>query len=140
MQNVVALSGFDFRLDLNEVVLASPDGSFHQGGLIIASGKFDPAGLLQLVATAGGATTVYQGVTVAIAKDKMTVAFLSDSIAVAGDPGSVQGAIDRSQQKASLSPSLLAKISQVSAGNELWRFRARRCRTSGARSGCKATC
>lgn len=118
MQNFITATGFDFRRDLYQVVLASPGGAGEQRGIAIASGRFDPSKLLPLAAAGGGTTTTYKGVQVATAKDKKAVAFLSDSIALVGDPDSVQIAIDRSRENASLDPALLAKINQVSAGNE----------------------
>jgi hypothetical protein len=119
-QKLTAATGFDFRSDLYEVVIATPGGSDKNRGIAIASGRFDPVKLLQLVAAGGGQTFTYKGVEVATTRDNKAFAFLNGSIALVGDPDSVQATIDRSRGNASIDPALLTRIGEASAGNQVW--------------------
>lgn len=124
----VKASGFDPRQNLDEILIASPAGA---GGdrLVAARGTFAPARIIELARSAGADVTTWQGVDIVsntrAAESSprvvpMCVAFLSDSIAVAGDQGSVRAAIGRRQSGTGPSREITAKVNTISATSHAW--------------------
>jgi hypothetical protein len=130
MQKLEALTGFDPTRDVRELLVASavPNGATapdNQTGLFLARGTFD-SGKIAAAATAGGGTTEsYKGVTI-IEDPKGThgVAFLSSSLAVAGDVANVKGAIDRQSGASSIPAALAVQVNYWSSIEDAWAISA----------------
>jgi hypothetical protein len=121
LQKLTAATGFDPTRDLHEVLAASgAPGS--KAGLVLARGTFNPSQIAAAAAAHGGTTTeTYGGVTILEdAKQTHGVAFLSSTLAVAGDVASVKGAIDRQKTPASLPASVLVQVNQWSGTEDAW--------------------
>ena len=117
----IALTGFDPRRDLQEVVMASPGDPKKKSGLIVARGAFDSARLLALVKAQGQPVENYNGVSLIVGHGPgQAAAFLDNSVAVAGDLESVRGAIDRRLGVGGISPELATKINRSSANQDAW--------------------
>jgi len=125
----VSATGFNPLRDVTEILAASVADPANPSGLLLARGNF-PVDKISaaLTASGGGANwqvTTYGGATLintANPKVKTTfaVAFLGNSIAVAGDLASVKAAIDRSSGTNSIDPALAVTVSQLSANEDQW--------------------
>lgn len=123
LSDLTAKTGFDPRRDLREVLIATAGVPGRQG-LVLARGDFSPQ-LVFAAAQAGGHTVeTYNGIPVLTGKeDALThaVAFLGNSIAIAGDLESVHGAIDRRTATTSaIDPALAARAGQLSEALDAW--------------------
>ncbi|HVP46021.1 MAG TPA: hypothetical protein VMT32_05535 [Bryobacteraceae bacterium] len=120
---LTATTGFDPRRDLSEVLMATM-GQPGQQGLVLARGAFDSERILTAATAAGHTVETYNGVNILTGKeDAMThaVAFLGDSIAIAGDLDSVKGAIDRRANNFTpIDPALAAQVQQLSGSLDAW--------------------
>jgi hypothetical protein len=118
LNSFIAATGFDPRQDLTEVLIAS-DAAAKSTGLVLARGTFNPAQIAAAVAKDGKHTAqTYNGaqlITANSATDSGAVAFLSGSIAIAGDLASVKSAIDRSSGNNAIDPGLAAKVAGYAA-------------------------
>ena len=126
MQKLEALTGFDPTRDVHELLVASnvPNGATapnDQTGLFLARGTFDPGKIAAAAAADGGTTESYKGVTI-IEDPKGThgVAFLSSSLAVAGDVANVKGAIDRQNGGPSIPAALAVQVNHWSSTEDAW--------------------
>ena len=122
---LVTATGFDPRRDVHEIVMASQGDPQKKTGLLLARATFDGARILSLLKAEGLKTDSYHGVPTFSPNSKgdpatPTVAFLDDSILIAGDPDSVHGAIDRSSGASALNPALSALIASSSVNQDLW--------------------
>src|SRR5581483_3400699 len=125
---LAAETGFDPRRDVTEIVLASnwksnsPDNRW----LALADGSFNPDKIAAAATVNGAVPSVYKGVnllthTAAAGTQPPTAfAFLSPSMALAGDVASVKAAIDRKQSNAPADSNVSSKAQQVSATNDFW--------------------
>ena len=99
MQELVALTGFDPRRDVRELLVASDGVPQGKTGLALAKGNFDVAKITAAATLHGVVTEVYNGVTILQEpkKQEAGIAFLDATTTVggAGDIASVKGAIDR---------------------------------------------
>ncbi len=126
MREMMEATGFDPRRDLKELVFASDSTrrAGHGNGLVVASGQFDPGRILASVKQHGAQASSYAGVDIYGGKGAPhsgAFAFLSSSIAVAGDEEMVRAAIDRHRQgSAALSAPLAAKVSEWSGKTDAW--------------------
>jgi hypothetical protein len=125
----VKASGFDPRYHLEEVVIASPAQGEHERRLIAARGTFDAARIFEIARGAGATVDSYGGIDIlsngpaaAAAPNgtPLALAFLSGSVAVAGDPESVRGAVDRRATGTGPSRDILDRINAVSATSDAW--------------------
>jgi hypothetical protein len=112
-------TGFDPRQDLNEVLMAS--NTDQKKGLALARGTFN---ISQMTAAAlkDGKHSVetYKGAQLILPAGTdhgHAIAFLSASIAMAGDLANVKAAIDRSASSNAIDSTLAAKISGYSAAD-----------------------
>jgi hypothetical protein len=129
MQKLEALTGFDPTRDVRELLVASEGATGaaanDQTGLFLARGNFDSAKIAAAAALGGGITESYKGVTIVKdAKSTHGVAFLSPSLAVAGDLANVKGAIDRQSGGPSLPASLAVQVNHWSATQDAWAISA----------------
>jgi hypothetical protein len=121
-------TGFDPRKDVSEIVIASnwKSNTPENRWLVLADGTFNVAKITAAVQANGGTASVYQGVnlvTHAAASNSQpatSFAFLSPTMALAGDVNSVKSAIDRKQSNAPTDSNVFSKAQQVSANNDFW--------------------
>jgi len=122
MQELVALTGFDPRRDVGELLVASDGVPQGKTGLALARGNFDVAKIMAAAMTHGAVTEVYSGVTILQGpkKPEAGIAFLNATTVAAGDIASVKGAIDRQSNKQSLPAAVLVKVNQWSNSQDAW--------------------
>ena len=121
LQALMAMTGFDPRHDLREILAATSSAST-EAGLVLARGAFQPAKFVSAATTSGGSTTSHRGFTVILpeANGQGAIAFLDNTIAVIGNLAAVQSAIDRRFSGAVFSGPLAQKAQAVSNSNDAW--------------------
>ncbi|HTP35689.1 MAG TPA: hypothetical protein VMJ75_26100 [Candidatus Acidoferrales bacterium] len=121
VQALIALTGFDPRRDVNELLVASDGAPQSHSGLALARGTFDVA-MITAAATQHGAVTEVYGTTTIIEDPKQEggIAFLNSTTVAAGDITSVKGAIDRQTMAQPLPAAILVKINQWSTSQDAW--------------------
>ena len=123
LQDLTALTGFDPRRDVRELLVASPGGNGPNTGLALARGTFDLAKIGAAARTNGAAVETYNGATlVTDPKKNGSLGFLPDGTAVvAGTTDLVKAALNRrSSTTSSISPALSAKVQQWSTSQDAW--------------------
>jgi hypothetical protein len=122
MQQLVAMTGFDPRRDVSELLVSSDGVAGSKTGLALASGNFDIAKITAAATVAGAATEVYNGFTILEdPKNKEAgIVFLDATKVAAGDIASVKGAIDRLKTPQPLSAAVGVKVSQWSLSQDAW--------------------
>lgn len=122
LAELAALTGFDPRQDLTEMVCASNASTAGtKVGLAIASGNFDVAKITAFATANKAVLETYNGVTIIESPTQTDgVAFLSPVIMVAGDVGSVKGAIDRQKAPQSLPTAVKTLANQLSNTEDAW--------------------
>ena len=120
LQQLVSQTGFDPTQNLDELLLASNAMQPHTG-LTLARGTFKMAQIATAAQNAGAVSELYKGVMI-IENPQRTngFAFLSSTYALAGDVGSVKGAIDRQTSPAPLPASLQLQLNNLSANQDAW--------------------
>ena len=118
----MAVTGFDPRRDLREVIVASSDVQHQKNGLIIGRGQFNAAQIGALVLLQGGTKESYGGVDVysASVRHGQAFAFPEPGVALLGDAVSVKAAIDNRGRALALDPRLAAKMQAVSTRYDMW--------------------
>jgi hypothetical protein len=126
MQELVALTGFDPRRDVTELLVASnaapaADHEPNKVGLALARGTFDVAMITAAATQHGAVTELYNNVTIIEdPKQEGGIAFLNSTTVAAGDIASVKGAIDRQTMAQPLPAGVLVKINQWSTSQDAW--------------------
>jgi hypothetical protein len=122
MQQLVAMTGFDPRRDVSELLVASDGAAGSKTGLALARGNFDIAKITAAATVAGAATEVYNGFTILKdPKDQLAgIAFLDATKVAAGDIASVKGAIDRLKTPQPLPAAVIVKVNQWSLSQDAW--------------------
>ena len=122
LARLTTMTGFDPRRDLREVLVGTV-GEPGKKGLVLARGTFDTARIFAAAQLGGHTVETYKGVNILTGNEGSlthAVAFLDDSIAVAGDLDNVHGAIDRRSGGSSLDATLAAKVDQLSSSLDAW--------------------
>ena len=126
-QTFVSATGFDPTRDVDEIlVAASGAGKGHKDGVVLARGRFNIQAILASTREKGAAIEDYQGVPLLLSppnnktRQSVAVAFLSGSVAIAGDIQKVKNAIEQRAQAVSLDPALEGKAAQLSATHHAW--------------------
>jgi hypothetical protein len=120
-QQFVTQTGFDPTKDLDELLVASNGATSSASHLTLARGTFNISQITAAAAGAGYTMQTYNGVTVMVnPKGVNGFAFLSPTLAVAGDVASVQGAIGRQTTPSTLPASLLVIVNQLSGSEDAW--------------------
>jgi hypothetical protein len=128
-QNFPAALGFNLIHNVSEILMASVADPANPGGLVLARGTFPvdqiTAALSGSAASANWQLTTYGGASLLSStnpnsKVTFAVAFLGNSIAIAGDLPSVKAAVDRSTGTNSIDPALAATVNQLSANEDEW--------------------
>ena len=124
LQSFINLSGFDPRVDLQEILVATNIGGGANSGLILARGRFSSERIAAMAAKTGGQQiTTYKGVQILGgpgAKRKEAIAVLDNSLVIAGDLAGVQAAIDRVATGSSIDAGLAARINELSTSQDAW--------------------
>jgi hypothetical protein len=122
MQQLVALTGFDPRRDVSELLVASDGVAGSKTGLALARGNFDIAKITAAATVAGAATEVYNGFTILEdPKNKEAgIVFLDATKVAAGDIAGVKGAIDRLKTPQPLPAAVTVKVNQWSLSQDAW--------------------
>lgn len=123
LNEFITETGFDPRQDVTEILVASAGNQ--QQGLVLARGTFDVAKISAMLSKdAKQQTQQYGGASLIVFavndKPSHAVAFLGDSIAIAGDVSSVKAAIDRSTGANSINPALATRVQQLSTTQDAW--------------------
>ncbi|MGB7761134.1 MAG: hypothetical protein WBL61_14975 [Bryobacteraceae bacterium] len=120
LAQIATLTGFDPTKDVDEL-LAAGNGAAQHSGLALALGTFNVATISALIAQQKVATETYRGVTIfEDPKKDGGLAFLSNTIAAAGDLTNLKAAIDRVSAPSILPAALMVEIGQLSAANDAW--------------------
>ena len=122
MQQLVALTSFDPRRDVSELLVASDGVAGSKTGLALARGNFDIAKITAAATVAGAATEVYNGFTILEdPKNKEAgIVFLDATKVAAGDIAGVKGAIDRLKTPQPLPAAVTVKVNQWSLSQDAW--------------------
>src|SRR5450631_3212544 len=121
MQQLVALTGFDPRRDVRELLVASDGVPGGKTGLALATGTFDAAKITALAIVQGVVTESYNGFTILEEpKKEGGMAFLNATTVAAGDIASVKGAIDRLKTSQPLPAAVIVKVNQWSNSQDAW--------------------
>jgi hypothetical protein len=128
IQALVTATGFNPLTDVTEVLAAPAGDPASPGGLLLLRGSFKVDQIAAAIAahqSAGvevqnraGATLVTFGG--ADGKVGSALAFVSDSIAVAGDAPTVLAALDRSSGSNAIDPQLAVKVNALSGNDDAW--------------------
>ncbi len=120
LQQLDALTGFDPRRDVREILAASAAQPGTRGaGLVLVRGRFDVARIAAAAAQKGTPVTVYNGATV-IQSGVNSIAFADSTLAVAGPMAEVQGALDRRGNPTALTAEVAARVNQWSNTQDAW--------------------
>lgn len=122
LQAIVAVTGFDPRQDVTELLAASSGGASSAAGLVLARGTFAVEAITAAATKAGATTETYQNTAILKAPNGIqALALLDPTLAAFGDLASVKAAIDRQSPGAQhLSAAVVAQIGQLSGANDAW--------------------
>jgi hypothetical protein len=122
LQQLVALTGFDPRRDVRELLVASNGVPQGKTGLALAKGNFDAAKITAAATLHGVVTEDYNGVTILSGpkNQEMGIAFLDATTVAAGDIASVKGAIDRLNSAQPLAAAVAVKVNDWSNSQDAW--------------------
>jgi hypothetical protein len=122
LEQIAAKTGFDPAHDVTELLFAGT-GASQRSGLVLALGNFNVPTISNAIAKFQAGTDTYRGVTIFEDPQKQGgLAFLSGTVAAAGDLANLKAAIDRLSAPAILPPALLAEVAQLSAADDVWAF------------------
>lgn len=122
----VAMTGFDPRRDLREVLIAAPDANTSKGqALILVRGAFDTGRINGFMKVAGIAPAeTLGGIDFYVKSDgkaEMGFAVVDSSLAVAGNKDAVRAALQRrSGAGSALAAATYAKVQTLSKTNDIW--------------------
>jgi hypothetical protein len=121
LQELIAMTGFDPRRDVHELLVSSDGNPHGKSGLALARGNFDVARITGAASQHGAITELYGNTTIIEdPKQEGGIAFLNSTTVAAGDIASVKGAIDRQTMAQSLPAAILLKINQWSNSQDAW--------------------
>src|SRR5215469_14604604 len=119
-QKFVTQTGFDPTQDLDELLVGSNGATTAPSHLVVASGRFNESQIDAAAKQDGATSEVYKGITIT-EKQNGGFAFLSTTLALAGDIASVKGAIDRQNNTATmLNSTLLGMVTQLRTTEDAW--------------------
>jgi len=122
LQQFFNATGFDFRRDLKEILIAGTAQGQNGAGLILVRGSFDAAKLGAFLSNSGQKTIQYEGVDILSnpAQKSGSLALLDNDIAVAGELDQVRAAIHRRNRGTVLPAELLSRIADLSERYDIW--------------------
>ena len=121
MQKLTALTGFDPRRDVHEVLVASDGDAQSHSGIAVARGTFDVAAITAFATAHQSVAETYNKVTI-LEDPRQThgIAFLNSTLVVAGDVANVKAAIDRQNGGSVLPAALAVQVNQWSGSQDAW--------------------
>jgi hypothetical protein len=121
LKELAALTGFDPREDVRELLVASPGGNDSRAGIAVARGNFDTVKISAAVTAKGGSVETHNGVTlISDPRGKAAFAFPDSTLVIAGAPAVVKAAIDRRSSANSINPALAVKVNELSTTQDAW--------------------
>ena len=119
LEQIMTLTGFDPRRDLHELVAAS---AARQSGLVIGRGVFQPARISAAAILGGAIASNYRGIQILSGKNNQegSIAFLDNTMVLAGNTDAVKAAIDRNIAGTRFSGPLAQQATMVSTNNDAW--------------------
>jgi hypothetical protein len=129
LQQFTEATGFNPLQDVTEVLAATAADPANPGGLLLVRGNFDPVKISSLVSSkpnvqvqnlTGTPAITLVSVTNPNQKVAHAVAFIGNTIAVAGDLPSVQAALNRINSGSTIDSTLLNQASQLSGSEDEW--------------------
>lgn len=125
LQKMAIMTGFDPRQDLVEVLAATNGAAGSHSGLALASGTFNISAIVAAATAAGATTQSYKGATIISdpnpkATEPGGIAFLSSTLAIAGDLANVKAAIDRQSAPSKIDAGLAKQANDLSATQDAW--------------------
>ncbi len=121
LQQLLQATGFDPTRDITQIVAASPGIAGQQTGLVAVRGNFNVTQILALVSLSGTKVDQSLGVPIIASPDgQHAIAFLENTLLVAGDQASVTAAIPRKNNPSTLDSTLLAKANALSGTQDAW--------------------
>lgn len=120
LKEFIAMTGFDPRRDLTEIVGAAEGPG--KGGVLCVRGRFDVPRILGAVEAKHAAREPYRGVTILLGRAKKPggLAFLDSTLAVAGNAESVKAAIDRWRDGSLLEADTAAQVTEAAVRYDAW--------------------
>lgn len=124
LQGLTAATGFDPLHDVSEVLVATPGDPSAHTGLVMMLGNFKVDAILAAIAKKQQ-TETHAGYTVVIlsgpkAKVSGGLAFIGNTIAIAGDLPSVEAALDRKAASYTLDQGVVSQLNTLSVANDAW--------------------
>jgi hypothetical protein len=123
-QKFVAVTGFDFKRDLHEILAASSgDSSVNgQNSVVLVRGNFQASLIASAATSNGAAVSQYRGVNIFVSGTDQPsgIALLNSSTAAIGALTAIQPVIDRSLSSAVYSGPLAQKAQSASAASQAW--------------------
>jgi hypothetical protein len=123
----VAMTGFDPRRDLREVLMAADSASSESPGkgILVLRGVFDETKITALASVHAGLVTSYNGATLLMppasgASTPPAIALLGGNLLLMGPEAMVKSAIDRQRSRQTLNASLAARIQAASNDYDAW--------------------
>ena len=122
IQKLTEQTGFDFRHDLKEVLIAISGNTQNPSPLILARGNFNIAKIIEAAVADGEALESYSGIQIIQWEHNKqpSIALVDATLAIAGDPAVVRAAIDRRSAPTPISASLAVAVNQASSGQDGW--------------------
>jgi hypothetical protein len=126
MMQFIAATGFDFRRDMREILIASDGAPVRSGAatnLILVHGAFQPAKIAGLAALAGATSTSYSGIPIITAPNgsqPVSGAFVDADTLILGPTSAIKDAIDRRSAGVHNSGALAQKAIAASGMYDVW--------------------
>jgi hypothetical protein len=122
LQHFIQSTGFDPRRDVQELLFVSNGDPQQPQMAVIARGYFDPARIKSAALAAGGSVEPSAGVDLIAGKGKKEggIAFLDNTLAIAGNKGLLKTIVSSRKIPASLDPQLQTGLRRVSAEGDAW--------------------
>jgi len=121
LDKVTALTGFDPRQDVTELLAASNAATGQHSGLALATGTFNVATITTFAIEKKAVTETYKNVTILEdPKQEGGIAFLTANVAVAGPVAEVKAAIDRQSAPSVLPATVVVQLNNLSSAEDAW--------------------
>lgn len=126
-QSLLTATGFDPLQDISEVLAATTANPAAPSALFMATGNFNADKIIAAITAKNAQAQVSNQdgakmvtFTDATAKQSHALAFIGNSIAVAGDLGNVQAALAQNLSPSPMDPTLAAQVNQISSAEDEW--------------------
>jgi len=120
-------TGIDVERDIDHVVACMIPNDGHEGGLVVARGRFNPTQLETLAREHGAVVEEYRGKRLLVGQSRHndrqpTLAFMETGLVAIGDDASIRRSIDAqmSGQSVMSNDELMQLVADVDAGSNAW--------------------